>query len=84
MNNVTRFPRREIDLPMEVLGVLKRQAEPSIGEMAHDIEMRHQRRFDASDYEQAIERLRALGYDVLEYQDVDVTRYSLVTPKGAA
>ncbi|MEC8917138.1 MAG: hypothetical protein VX796_05900 [Pseudomonadota bacterium] len=84
MNNVTQLPQREFDLPMEVLGVLKRHAEPSISEIAHDIEMQHQRRFDTSDYVQAIERLEMLGWEILEYQDVDVTRYSLVTGGNAA
>ncbi|WP_328717285.1 hypothetical protein VO226_05540 [Halomonas elongata] len=44
MSNVTRIRpvvRPEIDLPMEVLGVLMRQAEPTLGEIAHDIETHH-------------------------------------------
>lgn len=81
---IHQFPQREIDLPMEVLGVLKRQAEPSISEIAHDIEMRVGQQFERADYERAIERLEALGWEIIDYPDVDVTRYSLVEPEGAA
>lgn len=87
MTNVTRIRpvvRPELDLPMEVLGVLYRQAEPTLGEIAHDIEIHHQRRFDAASIESAIGSLRVFGYEVHEHEDPDGVRYELVQPGGAA
>ncbi|MDL4862957.1 hypothetical protein NPJ88_011480 [Halomonas elongata] len=87
MTNVTRIRpvvRPEIDLPMEVLGVLYRQAEPTLGEIAHDIEVHHQRRFDAVELVDAIHRLLQLGYLIEAHDDADGVRYELVQPEGAA
>ncbi len=69
---------------MEVLGVLMRQAEPTVGEIAHDIEIYHQRRFDAASIESAIGSLRVFGYEVHEHDDPDGVRYELVTGGSAA
>ncbi|MBW5801162.1 hypothetical protein [Halomonas elongata] len=87
MANVTQLHpvvRTELDLPMEVLGVLMRQAEPTVGEIAHDIEVHHQRRFDAANIENAIGWLQVFGYEIHEHDDPDGVRYELVTQGGAA
>ncbi|WP_280568192.1 hypothetical protein [Chromohalobacter sp. 296-RDG] len=86
MTNVTQFPGRapEFDLPMEVFGVLMRQAEPTVSEIAHEVEMQHKKRFCAGTYRCAIKKLRALGYEIHEHDDPDGVRYELVQPEGAA
>ncbi|WP_277810663.1 hypothetical protein [Chromohalobacter canadensis] len=84
MTNVTQFPAREFDLPMEVLGVLMRQAEPTVHEIAHDIAMNHKYQMDSADFAVALNRLRDLGYEILEHDDPDGVRYELVQPEGAA
>ncbi|MDV6318780.1 hypothetical protein [Chromohalobacter sp. HP20-39] len=86
MSNVTQFPgcRPEFDLPMEVLGVLMRQAEPTIGEIAHDIEMHHRYQMDSAAFAVSLKRLRDLGYEILEHDDPDGVRYELVQGGSAA
>lgn len=86
MTNVTPIGARRpaLGLPMEVLGVLMRQAEPTVCEIAHDIEMQHRQRLVASDITGAIASLRALGYEIHEHDDPDGVRYELVQPEGAA
>lgn len=73
-----------MDLPMEVLGVLRRQAEPTVHEIAHDIAMHHQRQFSAEEIVDAIHRLLQLGYRIEAHDDPDGVRYELVQPEGAA
>jgi len=84
LSNVTYIGYAEFDLPMEVLGVLMRHAEPTAAEIAHDIEMSHQRRFAAEEIVDAIHRLLQLGYRVLAHNDPDGVRYELVTGGSAA
>lgn len=84
MTNVTQFPAREFDLPMEVLGVLMRQAEPTVHEIAHDIAMNHRYQMDSAAFAAALQRLRDLGYEILEHDDPDGVRYELVQGGGAA
>lgn len=85
MSKVTKFPQRpEFDLPMEVLGVLMRQAEPTVHEIAHDIEMATGHRMDSATFVAALQRLRELGYEILEHDDPDGVRYELVQGGNAA
>lgn len=84
MTNVTQFPARELDLPMEVLGVLMRQAEPTVHEIAHDIAMSHKYQLDSAAFVAALNRLRELGYEILEHDDLDGVRYELVQGGNAA
>jgi len=84
MTNVTQFPAREFDLPMEVLGVLMRQAEPTVHEIAHEVDMQHKKRYCAGSIRCAIKYLRARGYEILEHDDPDGVRYELVMSGGAA
>lgn len=84
MTNVTQFPARELDLPMEVLGVLMRQAEPTAGEIAHDIAMNHHYQMGSAAFAVALKRLRDLGYVIHEHPDVDGVRYELVQGGSAA
>lgn len=87
MANVTQLHpvvRHEFDLPMEVLGVLYRQAEPTLGEIAHDIEVHHQRRFTAEEIGEAIVDLDHLGYEIRAHDDPDGFRYELITGGNAA
>lgn len=83
MSNITPL-QPPLDLPMEVLGVLMRQAEPTAGEIAHDIEAQHRQRLSAEEIVDAIHRLLQLGYRVEAHNDPDAVRYELVQPKGAA
>ena len=82
MINVTQLPSRELDLPMEVLGVLRRQAEPTVHEIAHDIAMNHRYQMDSAAFAVALKRLRDLGYVIREHPDVDGVRYELVQENG--
>ncbi|WBF19235.1 hypothetical protein [Halomonas elongata] len=87
MTNVTRIHpvvRHELDLPMEVLGVLYRQAEPTVHEIAHDIEMHHGYRMDGPAFIAALQHLRRLGHTIHEHDDPDGVRYEVVTGGSAA
>ncbi|MDC8803916.1 hypothetical protein PRZ61_10760 [Halomonas pacifica] len=87
MSNVTRLHpvvRHEFDLPMEVLGVLMRQAEPTAGEIAHDIETHHGRKFRIAEVVDAIRRLLQLGWRIEAHNDPDGVRYVLVQGGSAA
>jgi len=85
MSNVTYIGNRaEFDLPMEVLGILMRHAEPTAHEIAHGIEMSVQRRFATEEVVDAIHRLLQLGYRVLAHNDLDGVRYELVMGGSAA
>lgn len=90
MRNVKKFAewKPEIDLLMEVLGVLYCGEPMTCHEIASDIETHHQCRFDSAEFYVAIQRLRSLGYKVIEHHIPDgvslYTQYELVTPEGAA
>lgn len=72
-----------IDLPMEVLGVLRRQAEPTVHEIAHDIDIHHRRRFTAEEIGEAIVDLDFLGYEIRAHDDPDGIRYELTKERAA-
>ena len=83
MSNVTTlFP--DIDLPMEVLGILQRCDEATLHEIAADIEAHHGYSMDSAAFETALHRLLMLGYRIVEHRDPDAVRYALITPGGAA
>lgn len=86
MSNIKKFAewQHEIDLPMEVLGVLYCGEPMTCHEIASDIETHHQRRFGSAEFYVAIQRLRSLGYEIIEHGSPSGVRYELVTPEGAA
>lgn len=84
MSNV-EYMKPSIDFAMCVLKVLQDQAEPSAGEIAAAVSLVMRRHVELGEVESGIRFLRSfMRYDILDYPDVDVTRYSLVEGGSAA
>ena len=82
MTNVTLLHR--VDLPMEILGTLYYSEPMSAYEIAHDIEQSTGHRADSAAFAAAIQRLRDLGYTILEHAEPDGVRYELIVGGTAA
>ncbi|MDT8894208.1 hypothetical protein RSO41_06030 [Halomonas sp. I1] len=82
MTNVTSL--HQVDLPMEILGTLYYSEPLTMHEIAHAIEMSTGCRADSAAFAAAIERLRELGWTIMEHAEPDGVRYELVIQGGAA
>jgi hypothetical protein len=82
MTNVT--PLHSIDLPMEIVGTLYYSEPLTMHEIAHAIEQSTGHRVDSAAFASAIDRLRELGWTILEHAEPDGVRYELVMTGGAA
>ncbi|RKQ97123.1 hypothetical protein C7446_2542 [Kushneria sinocarnis] len=75
---------RHLKLPDAVLNVLRRIADPSIEEIAHEVESNGGGRHDLQALLGAICILENRGYYIVEHDDLDGIRYELVEPELSA
>ncbi|WP_275288845.1 hypothetical protein [Halomonas elongata] len=86
MTNVTRIHPLHpgLNLRNEVYGVLCCGEAMTCHEIAAEIERYSGQRIDSAHFAAAINRLRRMGYTIIEHDDPDGVRYELVQPGGAA